>query len=231
MRKIIFVPADDSDRNKPFNAMFLNSLHKFHPDIEVRFIPNKSGDPNFWYRAKPIIACDLFDEGYDMVIGMDNDQIITGSLDFLNDTDEFDVGVVLNDPNWPIQIWDLRWPMFNNGIVVLKSKAFAQHWKRLCFTSHFQNYQYREQDLLNLLVSDYFNYKVKLLENTKIYGEFAKPMWVESYLVDDKIMIKTPQGEKQICVIHFGGGNSPDKGNYRIRFPQQVVQYIDKLIK
>jgi hypothetical protein len=133
---------------------------------------------------------------------------------------------VLNDPTYPIQILDLK-PYYNNGLVVLKSKAFAEHWKRLCFSNHFQNFQYREQDLLNLLVSDYFNYNVKWLEGQKLYGEVAKPRWAEFRMKDGKVMLEG----KELVIWHAGGGNSPDKGNYRIRLDAEVCKYIDTLIK
>ncbi len=149
-KKIIFVPCDQSERNQKFLKQFTNSLRKFHPDIELRVFDNPNPqDKDFWYRAKPIIACQLFDEGYEVVIGADADQIILGSLsDIIDDTEDYDVGVVLNDPSYPIRVWDIQ-PIVNNGLVVLKSKAFAEHWKRLCFTPHFPNYQFREQDLLD----------------------------------------------------------------------------------
>ncbi len=43
-------------------------------------------------------------------------------------------------------------------------------------------------------------------------------------------MIPTQFGPKQLCVYHSGGGNTPDKGNYKIRFSPEVTKYIDKLI-
>lgn len=230
MKKCIFVPCDKQERNQRFLTRFVNSLRKFHPDIEVKVFDNPTNDGNFWYRAKPIIASELFKEGYDVVIGADSDQIVLGSLsDVLDDTDDYDVGVVLNDPTWPIQVWDITHPrIFNNGLVVLKNKDFVEHWKRLCFSPHFNNYQYREQDLLTLLCSDYFNYKVKILDNQqKVYGEVVKSQWAQATLKDDKVML----GETQICMYHAGGGNTPDKGNFRIRFKPEVVSYIDKLIK
>lgn len=231
MKTIIAIPADDSLRNVKFNMQFINSFNKFHPDIEIRFFPT-DGSPDYYYRAKPIIACQLFEEGYEYVILADNDQIIIGSLnDILNDEDEFDVGVVLNDPSYPINLLDGISPYFNNGLVLLKSHEFAKHWKRLCFTPHFKNFQFREQDLLNIMCSDYMNYKVKMIETEKLYGECAKPFWAQAYLEEGKIFIDTQFGKKQLCIIHFGGGNTPDKGNYKIRFKPEVVAKIEELIK
>lgn len=241
MNRIIAVPGDETPRNTEFNSMFVNSLRKFHPDIEVRFFPNIQGDPDYWYRAKPIIACQLFEEGYEHLIIADNDQVIAGDIsELLNDTDSYDIGVVLNDPSWPIQVWDISHPnYYNNGLVIVKSKEFAKHWRKLCFTPHFKNYQYREQDFLTLLCSDYFNYKVKVLDNnSSVYGEVLKPQWINSFIRDDKIFVKipnnslgNPDGEIQLKIIHFGGGNTPDKGKYRLKFPPEVSDHIDRLIK
>lgn len=227
MRKAIFVPADNKNLDH-FNNLE-KSLRKFHSESEIALLrlDNPTPDMNWWYRAKPIIARELM-ENYDLLIGMDADQIITGPLDELWDDLDCDVKVVYNDPTYPIPLWDIQ-PYFNNGLVVLKSKDFVDHWYRLCHTEHFQHYQFREQDLLNILCSDYFNYKVWPLDNgNKIYGEFAKPLWAQARLEKDKIMV----ADKQICVIHFGGGSGdPSKGNYKIRFSPQVSKFIDGLLK
>ena len=41
-----------------------------------------------------------------------------------------------------------------------------------------------------------------------------------------------PDGkEKVIKLIHWAGGNIPNKMNYRIHFKPEVTKYIDNLIK
>ncbi len=230
-KTIIFVPCDQSEQNSRFYGQFERSLRKFHPDVELRRVDNPDPqDTDFWYRAKPLIASELFKEGYTTVIGADADQIVLGSLqDVLEDTEDYDVGVVLNDPSWSIQIWDIQ-PVINNGFVIMKNAAFVEHWKRLCLSAHFPKYQYREQDLLNILASDYGNYRVKFLETDKLYGECAKPFLASATLEDGKVMIPTPIGSKQLCLWHAGGGNTADKGNFRIRFSPEVVTRIEELI-
>jgi hypothetical protein len=224
-KRCYFSIADDN--NLPHYEKLKNSLKKFS-DIELRLFDEKFvkefNDPKFYYRATPILAMKLFNEGYDEVCKLDADQIITGNIDDIFDGD-FDAGVVLNDPTFPIGVWDIK-PYFNCGLVVLKSKEFVLHWFRLCQSEHFDRYQMREQDLMNILASDYMNYKIKILDGDKIYGESAKPEWQNAVLKGDKIMI----GDKELCVIHFGGGNI-QKGNYRIKFTEDVVNKIDKLIK
>lgn len=224
---VAFSPADNN-----FLVHFEKlekSFHKFHPDIELRRFDNPNpNDKDFWYRATPIIAKDLMKE-FDTVIKLDSDQIILDKLDIFEG--DYDVGVVLNDPTYPITVWDIgaatNTPYFNNGLVVLKNKDFVDHWYKLCFSRHFNVYQFREQDLLNLLCSDYFNYKVRCFDGSKFYGEFAKPAWTRFKMEDNKVMLDG----RQLMVYHSGGGNVPDKGNYRIRFQEDVVKYIDSLVK
>lgn len=236
MKRIIAIPCDKSEKNQKFLSGLLNSLKKFNPEIEVRVFDNPNPqDINFWYRSKALIATQLFEEGYDEIGLFDCDQVILGDLSDIWAGD-FDIASVANDPTYPIGVWDIGLqfgtPYFNNGLVVLKSKEFAQHWNRLNHSAHFDRYQYREQDTQNILVSDYFNYKNKPLDGEKIYGELGKPKWAQSYLRDDKVFIPTENGERQLVVIHYGGGaNDPSKGNYRIRFPEPVVKFIETLIK
>lgn len=227
-KRVAFCPADNN--NLKFFEQLEKSLRKFHPEENLPLLrfDNTTGDPNFWYRATPIVAKDLIKE-YETVIKLDADQIITGDISHLwRESEVFDVGTVLNDPTYPIQTWDIQ-PYFNNGLVVLRNEEFINHWHRLCFSPHFDRYQFREQDLLNILCSDYLNYKIKCFDLTekKIHGEFAKPLWPKAELKEDKIMI----GDRQLCVIHFGGGNAPNKGNFRIKFQPEVVKRIEWLIK
>lgn len=232
MKKVVAVPSDASEKNLKFYNQFEKSFKHFHPDVEVKRFDNPNpNDKDFWFRVKPVIAKQLFDQGYEMLILADNDQIVLGSLsDVLDDTEDYDVGVVLNDPTYPIQVWDITHPKYYNaGLVVLKSKEFADHWLKLCTGQHFNNYQFREQDFLTVLCSDYYNYKVKVLDNpAKVYGEVAKPGWIQARIEDGKVMI----GSTQLCIYHSGGGsNSVDKGNYRLRFSDEVCKHIDGLIK
>ena len=238
MKKIIAIcPADDNNWEK-FGKNLLNSLRKFHSEEELPFIrvnnPNPA-DKNWWYRSTPLLAKQYLEE-YETVLKLDSDQLILAPISHIWGIDA-DVGVVLNDFAYPINVWDIGpqfgTPYFNNGLVVLKSKEFVNHWLRLCNSPHFDRYQFREQDILTILTSDYFSYKVDCLDlEDKIHGEWAKSLWPQAKLVDGKVIIPSPLGgDKQLLVIHFGGGNDPSKGNYRIRFNSEIVKYIDILIK
>ena len=230
-KKIIAFCISDAN-NMPFAKKLENSLRKFHTEEELPFriiTPDKlrtTRDPDLFYRASPIFVKELIPE-YDIVLKMDSDQIVTGDLSDIWTKTDYDVACVKNDPHWPIKVWDIE-TYYNNGLNAFRSEKFVDHWYRICHSSHFPHYQYREQDILSILTSDYFDYKVRSLDDEgKIYGEFAKPSWAQTIVKDNKLYI----GEDQLCIVHFGGGADPSKGNYRIRFQPEVVNYIETLIK
>jgi lipopolysaccharide biosynthesis glycosyltransferase len=232
--RIMFCPADASPAHLEQFATLEKSLRKFHSEEELPLIrvDNDKKDSIFWHRKTPVTAYELTKE-YEVVIGIDCDEIITGSLEKLWEPGDWDVKVVLNDPTYPIAVWDIGsstgTPYFNGGLIVMKEGKFLDHFYRLSQTEHIARYQFQEQDILNLLCSDYFDYTVDCLDySDSIYGEFAKPVWAHATLEDDKIMISG----KQLRVIHFGSGfNAPDKGNFRIKFSDEVSNHIAKLVK
>lgn len=230
--------------------MFKNSLRKFHSEEEVALLLvgeeeiKKFNDPQFFYRAKPLIASTLMDE-YEVVIGADADQIVTGNLAHTWEGD-FDVACVNNsNPReakmYPVSVWNIH-PLayLNAGYVVMKSKNFVEHWKQLCLSNHFEAYQMGEQDLLNIMVwyMSYI-YDIKLLDSSgKWHGLISKGYWPQIKLegtTKKLVLSKNDEwpidDDKEIAIIHFAGGNTPDKMNYRIRFQPDVVNYLQTLTK
>lgn len=242
-QKICFFTIADNNNLKYFEMM-KNSLQKFHPDIPLLlWDENKIArykDKDFFYRATPIIAKELIDQ-YDCVIKLDSDQIITGDLSHIWEGD-YDVAVVNNsNPRemkaYPVSVWNIN-PLayVNCGLVAMKSKKFIEHWYKQCFGDHFYQYQFREQDLLNILVQ-YGDYKIKRLDEGKSYHGLASKQYEPHMILrDEKLYLPQVdgwpiEGEKQIVCYHFAGGNSPDKYNYKIRFQPEVIKFIEKLIK
>ncbi len=239
--KIAFYCPSDSNHEDEFQKM-ANSLKKFHPDIPlIRWNDEKikaENDPNFFYRAGPIIARQL--KEYDTLIKIDSDTIITGDLSELWEG-EFDVAVVNNSnpvdhKNYPYQLWDIHpFAYVNAGLVVLKSKRFIEHWYNLCQSGHFQAYQMREQDLLNIMIH-YGDYKVKRLdEGDSFYGLASKGFWPQIVLKDDKLFLPKgedgwPDKDKWIKAIHFAGGNDPNKFNLAIKFQPEIVKKLEEYI-
>lgn len=241
---IMFCPVDS--RNMPHAKMMEQSLRKFHPESEIplRFYDNPNPqDKMFWFRSKPIIAKQLFEEGYETVIGIDSDSIIAGNL-LESWNGDFDVAVVNNSNplefnKYPYNyrnIHPLAYP--NNGFVVLRSKEFAEQWFDLCNSIFFNGAQMKEQDMLaDLVFSNHFKVK-KLDEGDSYWGLAAKGWYPYCELINNEIILKKgkrdwpPEGDKKIKIIHFAGGQqSPDKGNYRIFFNDEIIKYLDNLLK
>lgn len=248
MKIIAFTVADDN--NKKHADKLIKSFHKFHPDIEVKVYGAKDvGEQKNYYRSTPLFAKELIND-YDLVLKLDADQIITGSLDYLF-TEEYDVGTVLNynrvDPKsyGDVTVFDVPPQLYvNAGLVAMRSKRFVDHWWGLCETYHFENLRYREQDLLNILVH-YGDYLVECFDipnEVKNYrawhGLVAKGEYLRIVVKNGKLVVPPdkegyPDKETEIKVLHSaGGGNEPKIGDsYRTLFSEEVIKHIDGLIK
>lgn len=252
MNNIIAYTIADSSNIK-YAKMMINSLHKFHPDLKVKIYGDKEiakyqqKYPHFFYMATPIIASELFKK-YDTVVKFDADQIITGDLSFLLNTQGFDVGTVYNgNPTdtqtyGPITIQGVDpYEYYNCGLVVMKNKQFVEEWLKLCKSKYFGRFQYREQDLLNILCH-FGNYKVKCFDDYDPFHQYrawhglrSKGEWHKCMLIEDKIMLpKTdynyPQEDTEIKVLHWAGGNLPNKLNYRLFFNEDIVERLNYLV-
>jgi len=237
-----FFTVSDKNNEKHLTRL-ANSFNKFHPDDKLivfgEDVIKGYRDPDFFYRACPILAMNLFKQGYTEVCKLDVDQIITGSLSDIW-TGEYDLGVVLNSnpremKNITVSVATID-PLqyYNCGLVVMKNPVFVEQWLKLCHSYHFQRLQYREQDLMNLMVH-YGNWRVRQLDDAKaFYGLSAKGYWLLTKLDGDKIVVSGNEEwnkeDVELKVIHFAGGNDPQKGNYKLFFPEDVCQRIDQLI-
>mgnify|MGYP001607408524 CR=1 FL=1 len=247
MKRAYFTIADRA--NMQYFDGLKNSLAKFTQDplilIDEEKI-NRLGDPQFYYRATPIIASGLLRD-YDAVCKLDADQIILGNLDHIWESD-YDVATVRNsnpkeDKVYPVRLLDIAPSHYANcGFVVMKSKVFVEHWLKLCMSGHFNNFQYREQDILNLMIfymSDKFGGPYKVLdldEGSKWHGLVFKGYEPQVGLRDDKLVLpkndEWPLDEdREIVCWHVAGGNIANKMNYKIRFSKEVSNYIDTLVK
>jgi hypothetical protein len=231
--RIMFCPADGSAARSKQYAVLERSLRRFHSEEELPLIrvDCSDRDPLFWGRKTPVTAHPLARE-YEVVIGIDVDGIVTGPLDELWAPGDWDVKTVLNDPTYPIAVWDIGGgtgtPYYNGGLIVMREGRFLDHFHRLSRTEHIHRYRYWEQDILNILCSDYFDYTTVCLDRGgHVYGESAKPLWAQSRVENGRILIQ----EKQLHIIHFAGGPTAEKGDYRSRFPEEVSRFIDSLLR
>ena len=243
MKKTCFYTIYDNN-NEPYAVMLRNSLKKFHPDIELREFADKEIDesgiprPDIFYLSAPFFAKKLMDEGYEHVIKMDCDQIITGNLDHVIEDTSFDVGTVLNfnerdfKTYGPVGVWDIPpQQYFNNGMVSLNSKEFVEHWLKVCMTPHFMNYTYKEQDFLNI-ICHYGNYNVFCFDQSnKWHGLASKSHWLQAVMKEGKLVVPLPEGDREIVCLHWAGGNQEKKMNYQTAFTEEVISYLDSLVK
>jgi hypothetical protein len=243
MKTCAFTIADE--KNLPYAKMLEKSFKHFHPDIPLIIYGEKeiaeSGIPKpaIFYVATPFYAKELIKK-YDQVIKIDADSLITAPLEVIDSPEDFDVGVVFN---WTrdgysdtVKVWDIQ-PQgyFNNGFVVFRSAEAIEHIWKLCNQPYFQNYQMREQDMLNI-VCYYGNYKVKALDmGDSWYGLQSKSEWNKAIMRDNLIVI--PKGkdmftmmDKVLRVIHWAGGEAGVKMNYKIFFNDECSAYLDSLI-
>lgn len=247
MKPIAFTIADD--RNKPYAEMMINSFHHFHPDIEVKIYGDSEvGNKENYYRATPLFAKELIKE-YDTVIKLDADQIVTGDLTHVLSELEYDMGGVINFSRTdiktygPVTVADVPPDQyFNCGFVVMKNKEFIDHWWDLCNSYHFPHFQYREQDLLNVLIH-FGNYNIAWFDNydsrydySAWHGLLSKGEWHRMVLRENKLILpknedRYPERDREIKVMHWAGGENAQKMNYRTTCSDEVVAFLDKLVK
>ena len=248
-KRVFFTIADE--KNMPLFQKMEKSFHHFHPTEEIKFVGQQEldvllkKDPQFFYRATPTIALNLFDQGYTEVIKIDADSLILGDLSHTWEGN-FDIGVVNNGnpremKKYPVTVLNIH-PLsyLNCGYVVMKSRRFVEHWMALCASDHFMHYQMREQDLLNVMVF-YMNtglngpYNVKFLDT----GKYANGLITRGYepqmiLKDGEVILpkneEWNQEDKYVKVFHYAGGNI-NKGNYNLIFKEEVAKFIDQITK
>lgn len=262
--KVLFTIADN--QNLKYVETLEKSLRKFHTEEELPLVVvgedqiKQTKDPMFFYRATPIVARDLLRE-YETVVKIDADSVVTGKLDEAWEG-EWDVAVVANSNpvekqrTGPITVWNID-PLayLNCGFVAMKSQKFVDHWLGLCASPHFNNYQFKEQDLLNIMVF-YMNenmggpYKFKNLDvGDSLWGLSHKGYWLEftkrEEVYADKDNPNIPRKdtflylpptkdgyyptEREIKVIHWAGGNQPNKINFYTQFKPEIASYLKKL--
>lgn len=240
-----FVAFDEA--NRPYYEKFIKSLRKFHSEKELPIqIWNEEriktyNDPQFFYRQKPVIARQLLKD-YELVIGFDADQIITGDLNHILNATDYDVAAPLNwnrtDPQvyGMVTVADINpTSYFNCGLVAMRSREFVEKWFRLCFSGHFNSYKYFEQDLLNIMAY-YFDWRVKNLDAEETWnGLISKGEWGRLEMKDGKLICPLapdgfPNKDMEVKVLHWGGGKDPNKMNIHVKFKPEVEEYLGGLI-
>ena len=238
-----------ADKNNINYAMKLkNSLKKFHPDVPLIIYGEgelaKIKDPQKFYRATPLFARELIKE-YELVVKIDADSIITGDLSHIFDDKSYDVGCVLNNNavNSHVVLQGIPPNYYVNcGFVAMRSKRFVDNWWNNCNRFYFNHFQYREQDLLNILVY-HGDYEARVFDHSTPYwhGLIANGHRPQFEIIDDggtKIVVDIPMSEnqvvrKEIKVYHAAGGNvvykPGTKLDFNLYFQPEVADYMNYL--
>ena len=234
-KPLVFFSIADKN-NMEYATKMANSLKHFHPNIPIELISGEvldgalKRDPMFFYRATPVIASQLIKE-YEVVVKIDSDSVVCDKLDEAW-TGDFDVKVVLNSnprefKKYPVSVWDIN-PIheyINCGFVSMKSEEFITHWHKLCYTNHFNNYQMKEQDLLNIMVH-YGNYKAQLLDNgDSFWGLSSKGYWPQVELRKDKLIL--PANEEWNKIDKY----IKEETEAFLEFLQKIKSNINKLVE
>lgn len=228
---------------KEYARLMLNSLKKFHPDIPHFMVSDAEVEPILKahelnrHRLYPIIGTQLSKE-YEMVINIDNDCIVTGSLKHILEDKTFDVGGVLNnnliDPQ--LTVWDVPPEYYiNAGFIAIRGEKPWQWWLDLCVKPWFMKYRFIEQDQLNIMFH-YGNLRTKIFDYSKFWhGLIHKGQWHKFIMGEDqKIILPKTEGvcaeDKEIKIIHFAGGNVP-KMNVWPYFQEPVAKRLTFLME
>jgi len=173
-----------------------------------------------------------------LVMQIDADCIVCGSLDHIINDESYEVGGVLNnntiDP--PVGIF-LVPPEFyvNAGFLAVRSQRFWKWWNKLNYTPYFNQIQYVEQDMLNMIFH-FGDLKTKIFDMSQNWhGLVSKGFWNKFEMKGDDIVLpeetdneNIKREEKAIKIIHWAGGNVP-KFNFRISFKPEVVKRLQYL--
>lgn len=251
MKKPVLIVTIADDKNLTLAKQLENSLKKFHPDVPYTCIQGEElqallkNDPNFFYRATPILG-ERYLKEYELVIKIDADSIITGDLSYIWNTKDYDIGTVMNWNRVDPKIYGvvqaqgiLPVEYFNCGLVAMRSEDFIHRWNVACFSPQFERLQYREQDILNILCY-YGNFNIRCFDHGDgpanyhaWHGLIAKGEWLRAEVKGEKIII--PKGEDNfpnkdvdLKVIHIAGGQV--KPSYKTLFKEDVIQHLNKLV-
>jgi len=251
-KQVIFTVCDD--KNKWMLPIFTKSLRHWHTEEELPLVVygqeelDKEKDENKFYKATPMFARRLIKE-YDLVIKADVDQLITGNLKHILDNfDNYDVGVVYNiNRSDPLRYGYIGYgtiqpaEYINCGLVAMRSEKFINHWWKLCNSDNFSRMQFGEQGFLNCLVY-YGDYKVRFLDRWDPFhqiqawnGLIAKGEGVHMVVRNGELWLPKgvdnyPDHDVRVVAYHWAGGGNEPKMNYRMHFPEPVIDWIDGVL-
>jgi len=250
-KPVVFFTIADSANLKYAKALE-NSFKKFHKEIDFIIVQGEelkaytTDDPQFFYRATPILA-EKFLKEYELVVKIDADSLVLGDLSYIWKTPDYDVATVINwnrydAQRFPIVQFQNVLPIeyMNCGLVCMRNEKFVHDWKILCFTEQYNRSQYKEQDMLNAMIY-YGNWNIRCLDhmdpiggNNSWWGMISKLELSRAELKNNEVIV--PQGlgttpfpprEVSLKIVHMGGGSQ--KESWGKFFNNDVMKYINTL--
>ena len=264
MKKTVAFSACDQN-NLKYAKLLIKSFRYFHPKIDFVLFTNAKGDlptgveirpietddDKIWYRQKPYFADILFKEGYEAVLGLDSDMLILGSLDYIFNHDEYDIGTVLNFNPLDFRTYGeitfkplhMATEYQNAGLVMMRNHKLVKHWLKLCYSPFFQRFPYFEQDIMNIIIW-FGEYTHKCFDDFDAlesyaawHGLLATHSGLKMIMRDkDVILPKSEDGypsqDVKVKVWHPAGGQAnEDKLNFRLAFSEEVIERINEILK
>lgn len=248
---IAFTVADE--QLYPYAKQLERSIRHFHTEKELPFkiitgqtLQAYHGlDNKFHLRSTPFIAEQLLKD-YDLVIRIDPMTIVTGDLNYVIQTKDYDIATVMNYQRGLTgltQGWGIT-PVeyFSSTFVALRSEKAAHHWNAINSTQQFDRLMYAEQDSLNI-TAYYGNFNLRCLdhgdgvaEHYSMYGLVSRPVWPYLYIEDNKIVVDKhldgnfPPRKFEVRVLNFRD-QLGQAINYKTRLSKDVIKYLEKIVK
>ena len=222
-----------SDVYRPMCDDMIRSFKKFNPKEEIIIFGQDRIDTIRSAFSTPQFASELCGE-YKSIVQINADIIVTGSFDHMFNDSTFDVGVVKNNNRVDnYTVWGLPSENYYNcGFVFMQSEEFIRHWLSLCLSPFFAHYQFKEQDLLNILCH-YGNYNVRCFDtDSKVNGLAILSEWDRLIVKDNKLVLPASDYNKtewEVSMVHFAGGDN--KSNVWDIVNPEVAEFLRECIK
>lgn len=253
---IFFVKAIDP-KYKSMAEPLIKSYSKFHPKDTIRLMTQKDYKEITGYselnettpEPTPAFAKHLIKD-YELVVSLDSDQIILGDLNYIIDhRKEYDLGTVYNlnriDPLLykPCELSGISIDMYyNTGLIAFTNEELIDHYVRLSDRKMQKRFTYGDQDPFNI-IAHFFGYRVKCFDDydeknnyAAWHGLKAKGEGLKMIVKGNKVILPKdkdgyPERDTLIKVYHWAGGVHEKKHNYHLHFKDDVVKYINSLLK
>lgn len=237
-------------------AKLVKTFKYFHSDTpffvfgtnEINALNKKYHNRLSWLCLMPFIVKEMFNMGYETVVRIDADSIITGPIldivlestaDVMTVRNNNDKGLASKDGN-PAVVFNGCAPddYKNAGFVGINSQEFNNEWLKRSLNARPGAYTHGEQDILNeILQEKKFTEEcldrretsrhmgISCLDGKETYWDSLKNL----YVYHDEHIFSLAYKGKDLLVIHQAGGHKKDKMNFDELFSPGVAETLRSL--